>query len=138
MIDAEARTEYPFQPFGDLCSQCYFRQQIQHLFPLPDDLLYQMNVNLSLSTGCNSMQQANIFSPETIHDLIVCTLLMSIQGIQGECVSGKSCIQSANLLLIDLKNSPFHQSVKYGRSSGSPLQKFFLRYLLLHLSQTAG
>ena len=81
VIDAQTRTEHPLQPFCNLCSQRYFRQQIQHLLPLPDNFFYQMDVNLRLSAGRDSMQQTDILCPETFHNAVVCPLLMPVQRI---------------------------------------------------------
>ena len=81
VIDAQTRTEHPLQPFGNLCGQGYFRQQIQHLLPLPDNFFYQMDVNLRLSAGRDSMQQTDILCPETFHNAVVCPLLMLVQRI---------------------------------------------------------
>ena len=81
MINPQTRTEYPLQAFCDLSSQCYFRQEIQYLFPLTNRFFYQMNVYFRLSTGCDSIKQADIFLLKGLHDLIVRPLLKLVQGI---------------------------------------------------------
>jgi hypothetical protein len=49
VINSQPVTKYPFQTFGDLCSQCYLRQQIQHLLSCLNCLLNKMNIDFSLS-----------------------------------------------------------------------------------------
>ena len=75
VINSQPITKYPFQTFGDLCSQCYLRQQIQHLLSCLNCLLNKMNIDFSLSACSNTMKQADIFLMKVRQDLAIRLLL---------------------------------------------------------------
>ena len=126
MINPQTRTEYPLQAFCDLSSQCYFRQEIQYLFPLTNRFFYQMNVYFRLSTGCDSMKQADIFLLKGLHDLIVRPLLKLVQGIQLYDLL-HFLVQPADFMEVNLKYLFLHQAIQNRRRHSCTLQQLFFR-----------
>ena len=126
MINPQTRTEYPLQAFCDLSSQCYFRQEIQYLFPLTNRFFYQMNVYFRLSTGCDSMKQADIFLLKGLHDLIVRPLLKLVQGIQLYDLL-HFLVQPADFMEVNLKYLLLHQAIQNRRRHSCTLQQLFFR-----------
>src|SRR6476661_1600359 len=65
MIDPYVSAEMSLQPPDDLRSKRYFRQHIEHLLTLSYVLFYKFNVHMGFPTGCDAMQQANLFEIKT-------------------------------------------------------------------------
>ena len=125
MIDTQPTSEHSLQTFGDLSGQGYFRQQVQHLFSLFQRLLYQMNINLRLSTGSDPMKKTHILLPEILKDSRESLLLGSIQSIEFEGGNFR-LVQSTDFLIIDLENTLIHQSIENGSARTRFFQQFFL------------
>ena len=125
VIDSQPGAEHPFQPFGDLGSQCYFGQQIKHLPALPQRLFYQVDVYFGLSTGSHSVEQTDILLLKALHDFMISPLLVLVQHVQFYRLSDQT-VQPPDFLIIDLEYLFFYQSVENSGRSRGTLQKFFL------------
>ena len=110
-INAQPRAENPLQTFCNLGSQGNLRQQIQYLLSLTNSFFYQMNIYFRLSTGCNSMKQADIFLLKGLHNLIVRPLLKLVQGIQLYDLL-HFLIQPADFMKVNHKYLFLHQAIQ--------------------------
>ena len=129
MINTQPMPEHPFQTLGNLSGQCDFRKQIQDLFSCFQHFLNEVDINFRLATGCDTMQQTYIFLCEALKDIAISLLLRCIQRIY--IADGtNSFIQPPYLLIINLKDFLFNQSVKNGRSTSRLFKQLFLCHFL--------
>ena len=114
MIHAQPLAEYPFQAAGELCGECYFGYEVQHLFPRCYHFVDELNVNLGFSAGGDSMQQHHRFFGKLPVNFIHRLQLKFIEGVHF--FGGHfRIIQPANFFAVIFKNSAFNQSVDDSR-----------------------
>ena len=75
MVNAQAFTKHTFQARGHLHGQCYFGQQVKHLFLLLQSFADKMDIHLGFTAGCYAMQQHHSFFEKLEHDAVVRLLL---------------------------------------------------------------
>ena len=80
MIYTHVVSEYSLKPVFNLCGKGNFGQQVKDLTPLANLFFYEMYVNLGLSAGCHSVEQAYVFCFKTAVYLVQCLLLSRTQG----------------------------------------------------------
>ena len=81
MIDTEATSEHPLQPFGDLGGQGDFGQEIEHLLTCLQRFLDEADINFGLATGSHPVKQTDILLAEIIKDGSESFLLSRVQGV---------------------------------------------------------
>ena len=124
VVDAQAGAEYASQASGDLGSERYLGKQIQYLSAALQHFLNQMDINLCLSAGRDSVEQAYILFTQGGDDFIVGTLLGRGQLAGRLHLGGEQVgVQTADFCLVGFKDTTSHQAIEYGRSGTSPLQQ---------------
>jgi crossover junction endodeoxyribonuclease RuvC len=81
MINAQAIAENTLKAFHNLHGEGYLGQQVKHLLMVLQRLLYQMNIDFSLSTRCNAMKQHHIMLHKLHENLIIAFLLSLIEPL---------------------------------------------------------
>ena len=56
MVDAKSSSENLLESRHNLHGKCNLRKQVKHLFLLVECMLYEVDVDLSLTTGCHTME----------------------------------------------------------------------------------
>ena len=100
MVNAQAFTKHTFQARGHLHGQCYFGQQVKHLFLLFQGFADEMDIHLGFTAGCYAVQQHHSLFEKLEHDAVIRLLLCCAQRFGlfgGFSVAG---IQSSHLLII--------------------------------------
>ena len=84
VIDTQPIAKHPLQTLGNLCSQGYFGQKIEHLTAaLFQGLGDEVDIDFGLATGGDPVKQTDILLTEAIDDGVVGCLLSRIEGMAG-------------------------------------------------------
>ena len=105
MIYAQLVAKILFQAIDDLGGQGNLRQEIQHLFAFIDGFLNQLDVDLRLTTGGNTMEQDWPLLVKACFDLIIGPLLR-FSKLDGRHFHLRlEFLETAHFTLINLKNT---------------------------------
>ena len=111
VIDTQTIAKHMLQALHNLHRQRNFWQEIEHLLFLLQSLFDEVDIDLRLSAGSDTMQQRDILLHEGEKNLIIGILLDLVEGLDLLKVRFSPMIQTPHLQLVGLQQTPFHQSV---------------------------
>ena len=111
MIHSQPGSEHPSQPFGNLGGEGNFRKEVEYLLAGFQHFFYQVDIDFSLATGRDSMQQTDIFRLKTSQNFVKGSLLSGAEGMYGDRF-GFFVSQSADFVKVSFQNLFVHQSLE--------------------------
>ena len=93
-------------------------------------MLYEVDVYLCLTTGCDSMKQCDVVLHHREENVVVCLSLGSTQSVHFLGMWFTRVIKSSHLLLVCLQHSPLHQHTDGGQCGVGGIHEFLACYLL--------
>ena len=112
VIDAKTIAKDMLKTLHNLDSKGNLRQKVEHLFLLFQCLTDEMDIDLCLSAGGNSMKQGHILFQERELYLVIGILLDRTQGLDVLQMRIAAVIQPTHLKFIGLQQTAFNQRIQ--------------------------
>ena len=125
MIHSQPGSEHPSQPFGDLGGEGNFRKEVEYLLAGFQHFFYQVDIDFSLATGRDSMQQTDILGLKTSQNFVKGSLLSGAEGMYGDRF-GFFVSQSADFVQISLQYLFVYQILENGLGLSGCFQQLLL------------